>query len=154
VDLVTLIGDEDLDLAVTPSQLENFAAESLGGLDGDLQALEGFESEAVGAFADGEVASAELESLFADVVTTAAPITEDTLAADTQQLQIDLSNGDAILADLDALFQTPPPPTGGGSGGGGGGGGGGAGGGGGSTDGDGGGGVCGPEPITGCSPEQ
>jgi len=131
MDLVALIADEDLDLAVTPSQLENFAAESLGGLDGDLQALEGFESEAVGAFADGEVASAELESLFADVVTTAAPITEDTLAADTAQLPTDLANGQQVLDDLDALFATPatPPttPSGGAAGGGGSGGGGGVG---------------------------
>src|SRR6266581_95201 len=125
MDLVTLIGDEDLDLAVTPSQLENFAAESLGGLDGDLQALEGLESEAVGAFTAGETASDDLEALFADVVTTAAPITEDTLAADTAQLPTDLANGQQVLDDLDALFATPatPPttPSGGGGGGGGGG---------------------------------
>jgi hypothetical protein len=112
--LVALLGDDELDLAVTPPQMLDLTAANIGSLDADLADLAALNSEAVKAFADGSAAVDGLDALFTPSATLAEVITQDTLAADTALLPGDLKTGDAVLADLDGLFATAatPPTTG------------------------------------------
>jgi hypothetical protein len=123
--LPALIGDDELDLTGTPPSLVDLVAQFGAPTDDDLAALAVLNSEAVAGFGEGAAGVAGLDALFTDVVSSAFPITVDTLAADTHQLAADLKTGDAVLADLDGLFSTPatkpavpaPPVSGGGGGG-------------------------------------
>jgi hypothetical protein len=124
--VIQLIRDEELDLGASRPELADLVAQLLGDGDKELSASDSELSAAILGFADGAAGVAAADPLFVESVALAEVVTEDTLAADTVQLQQDLANGQQVLTDIDALFGTPPPattpptPPGGGGGGGGG----------------------------------
>ncbi len=108
--LLQLITDEELDLAVSQPELAGLVAEVIGPADPDLRASDSDLAAAILGFEEGAGAVAAADPLFAESAELAGNVTEDTLAADTVQLTQDLENGRRVVADLDALFTEPPPP--------------------------------------------
>ncbi len=109
--LLQLITDEELDLAVSQPELAGLVAEVIGPADPDLRASDSDLAAAILGFEEGAGAVAAVDPLFVESAALAEVVTEDTLAADTVQLQQDLKNGQQVVTDLDALFGEAPPPS-------------------------------------------
>ncbi len=131
-DLIQLIADDELDVAVSQPELAGLVAEVIGPADPDLRASDSDIAAAILGFEEGAGAVAAVDSLFDESAILAEVVTEDTLAEQTVLLTQDVENGRRVVQDLDALFGEAPPPSAGepnpGPGGGGVGGGGGTGG--------------------------
>ncbi len=110
-DLIQLIADDELDLAVSQPELAGLVAEVIGPADPDLRASDADLAAAILGFEEGAGGVAGLDALFGESLALAEVVTEDTLAADTVQLQQDLANGRQVVTDLDALFGEAPPPS-------------------------------------------
>ncbi len=148
-DLIQLIADDELDLAVSEPELAGLVAEVIGPADPDLRAGAQDESAAIAGFGAGAAASADLEGSLTPVIAAASEVVQTPLEVETQQLGENIAAGTAILQEVEPLGDEQPlifgrptpvptpapgPGTGGGGVGGGGGGGGPAGGGQGGTD--------------------
>ncbi len=109
-DLIQLIADDELDLAVSQPELAGLVAEVIGPADPDLRASDSDLAAAILGFEEGAGGVAAADALFGESLALADVVTQDTLAADTVQLAQDLENGRRVVTDLDALFTEPPPP--------------------------------------------